>query len=333
MDDFALNPLLFEMANEVVEVMQVDDDHPSPTELAASDDEQANQNDNMEVKLEKRKREEGEGLDAGIGSPLPAPAAPTVPSEDDADLESPNKRPSRGSEPPLSASEIRNLLCGHVSEMRDAWRSFQTRLDTVEGQQVAHSLELGTLGTRTTVLEKETHALKNKQTQVSKSMDELALEVKNMKVQMGELQDKSKQAPHRPAQPAGAAPADPWGDYIRRRGQQQLQPQHPAAHSRADQPGSSNSVPDRNETLTEDEKKTLVIGGWLRDTKRAVIEQEAQQVLSLEGIKHLIDSDKLQIYGPRRSVGMLKFELRQDEEVEDLRNRMWDTVKFLAQLN
>ena len=243
--------------------MQVDADGPSPTEIAASDDEGDKISGNMEVQTEKRKREETK-MEAGIGSPIPhlSPFG----EEDDKDLESPSKKPQTAGEPPLSMGEIKNLLCGHVNEMKNAWSSFQTRLDSLEAQQVAQNVELGTITTRTTVLEKDTHGIKAKQASTTKKVDELAQEVQNMKVQMGEIQDKVKKTTSSGAAPAGHAPAppngqDPWGDYLRRRRGSSAGPSGPADVPRGDVPPAN----DRGDTLTEDEKRTLVIGGWLRD--------------------------------------------------------------------
>ena len=55
-------------------------------------------------------------------------------------------------------------------------------------------------------------------------------------------------------------------------------------------------------------------------------------MLGLEDLKKLIDVDKLVIYGPRRSVGMLKFTLREGESQGELRNRMWETIKLISNL-
>ena len=306
--------------------MQVDADGPSPTELAPSEDDADVKQVDMEAQPEKRKRDDVK-LEAGIGSPVASP----IPDGPDADLESPSKRPQRGSEPPLAVDEIRQLLCGHVAEMKDAWKSFQSRLDSVESQQVAQNLELGTLHTRTVTLEKDAQGLKTKHTHFTKKVDDLAQEVKNMKVQMGEIQEKigSSVTPAAPAPAGTALPSgnDPWGDYLRRRGHQ------PAAGSKdaGRHDGAGPATNDKADTLTDDEKRTLVVGGWLRDTKRTIIEQEFSAVFAMEDFKKLVDSEKLQIYGPRRSVGMLKFDIREGEDAEAMKKRMWEVVRFFQQ--
>ena len=67
----------------------------------------------VKVKQEKRKREKKSRCEAA--------AARAVPSEDEGDLESPTKRASCAEERPLTAKDIRELLMGHVTEMRSAW--------------------------------------------------------------------------------------------------------------------------------------------------------------------------------------------------------------------
>ena len=302
-------------ANMLEAVVDVEAEHGSPTEIAELSEEDLMPG--KHVKLEKRKR----------GDPRDRP----VPGDDDADLDSPSKRPPR-SEPALTASDIKELLSGHVLEMKAAWRTFQGRLDHLEGVQekqgeaIDHYGEkLGQLRTRTKVIEKDMVTHRQTQQQTTKHLDELTEEVKNLKVQwddmQGKLSDGKGPLPGAPSVAAGAP--DPWAAYLRQRDAQQPQ-QAPGS-------GSTSSNPtDKGDVLTEDEKRTLVIGGWLRDTRKAVIEEEFAQILDVEEIKSFVDADRLIVYGPRRSVGMLKFVLREGETQEGMRNRMWGMIKALA---
>ena len=301
----------------------------SPTEIAEDSD--LEPEPGMKPKLEKRKRE-CRRRDPGV-HPVPG-------SEEENENESPSKRASR-SAGGLSASDIRDILSGHVLEMKAAWNTFQGRLDHIEGVQEKqgealdhHGEQLGQLRTRTKVLEKD--MITNKQTQqlAAKHLDELTEEVKNMKVQWEELQDKhlhnrtSLQGGPPPAQsgPTHGGALDPWATYLQQRGDVQLgQGVRPRANTSVD-------PVDKGDTLTEDEKRTLVRGGWARDTRRAVIEEESLHVLNHESVKHLIDAEKLLVFGPRRSVGMLRFSLREGEVFNGMRNRMWETVKAIANL-
>ena len=118
---------------------------------------------------------------------------------------------------------------------------------------------------------------------------------------------------------APGSSSDPWGEFLRRK-QSNVNAENGVNSSK-------NDPPDRGDTLTEDEKRTLVVGGWLQDTNRSVIEEEAAIIFNHEEMKALIDVDRLAVYGPRRSVGMLKFVVRDGETYNNIRNRMWEVVK------
>ena len=297
----------------------------SPTEIA--EDSQPDQEHGVRPKMEKRKREERLRDHPGV---VPVPG-----SDNEEENESPSKRPPRASRG-LTASDIREILSGHVSEMKAAWSTFQGRLTHLEGIQEkqgealdCHGEMLGQLKTRTKVIEKDMVSHRQAQEQTARHLDELTEEVKNMKVQWEDLQSKppgnfalQRGAPS----PALAGPSDPWSAYLRHRGEV------PAAQNSAPVPRAVTDPSDRGDALTEEEKRTLVIGGWARDTRRAVIEEEFSVVLAQEAIKSLTDAEKLLVYGPRRSVGMLRFTLREGEAFNDMRNRMWETVKAIANM-
>ena len=250
-----------------------------------------------------------------------------VPSEgDDDDLDSPSKRPQRSLEAPLTAAEMREMLSGHLSEMKLAWGAFQNRIDKVEAEQSKNNFEVTNLQSRTRVVEKDLISQRKTTEQNAAAIDNLAQEVQGMKVRLDEFQ--SKEA----SRPSGAPPvpppqqSDPWGDFLRLRDQAQARPSegHGVNHG--------SGEPDRGDTLTDDEKRTLVVGGWLQDTRRAVIEEESLILFQHEDIKPLLDSDKIAVYGPRRSVGMLKFNQRPGEGFNEVKERMWKVVKAVAAL-
>ena len=308
----------------------------SPTELAEGSDvdlpspasaNPADVKEESKVKIEKRKRErkkQREGRAAPVGT--------TIPDTDDEDLESPTKRASgSGHDPsdrPLTASEIRELLVGHVQDMRSAWTSFQGRLDKVEHDQARTHEAVSSLQCRAQVVEKDVARQRQVAEEHSAGLENLTAEVKNMKVRLDGIENAAKKNHDKSATSAPpTSNPDPWGEFLRRRDQQ-----HSAegARQRAPTPGG-NEGPDRGDLLTDDEKKTLVLGGWLQDTKRSTIEEESSFLFELQGVKEILDADKLLVYGPRRSVGMLKFKLRDGEEEKDLRERMWTVVRTLAQ--
>ncbi|CAE7555067.1 pol, partial [Symbiodinium sp. CCMP2456] len=214
--------------------------------------------------------------------------------------------------------------------MKNAWKTFQGRLDVVEQNQKTQEGDITTIKTRTKVLERDNMATKGRLDRTGKKMEEITEDVKNMQVQIGELQEKTKQLTEAAGSKQAPPPVppqqpDPWGEYLRRNGRTVAPPVSPPLPS-------PSAQGEKGESLTEDEKRTLVLGGWLRDTKRAIIEQEFADIAAIEGFKALVDTDKLVVYGPRRSVGMLKFQEREGEDYNAVRNRMWETIRFLQQL-
>ena len=328
------------------EVMEVDKEIVgSPTEVAEGSDldlagpegDAATIKDEQKVKIEKRKRERKKMKEEG--QPVPH----TIPDSDDEDLESPSKRANgdgpraRGAEPhgqrhedaPLTSSEIRSLLLGHVQEMQSAWTSFQGRLDRVEGEQSRVSHQVTDLQSRTHVVEKDLAHQRQVTDQQTANLESLTTEVKNMKVRLEEINTSrnasSSAAPTAAARQEGNP--DPWGEFLRRRDNNGT-----AANEGVKSSAVPDQTPDRGDQLTEEEKKTLVVGGWLQDTKRSIIEEESAFIFDNPDIKPLLDATKLNIYGPRRSVGMLKFSLRDGELDKEMRERMWGVIRALAEL-
>ncbi|CAE7358661.1 unnamed protein product [Symbiodinium sp. CCMP2592] len=318
------------------EPMEHEEEKGSPTELAESEAEQNTvEKMDLEVKQETRKRERPSRSRKVVRDPAFAQVVPVLDEDDDDDLNSPTKRPLHG-DAPLSGNEIRELLFGHVTEMKEAWRSFQGRLDRVESEQLQHGHEMINIRTRAAALEKTSTNLQTTQIKVNKSLEELAEDVKKMKVRIAEVEKRPTESramaaggnglPGDVPQPKDA-PVDPWAAFYRNRDR--------GSGERVTSAGTTGEIPsgsnDRGgDFLSEDEKKTLVVGGWARDTKRTIIEEESAALLNTDGIKALIDVEKLSVFGPRRSVGMMKFVQREGESLADVKNRMWAVIKLFS---
>ena len=316
-------------------VMEVDKEPVgSPTEVAEESDVELDPNNSkssevkeeQKVKIEKRKRERKKARDEH------APAAQTIPDSEDEDLESPSKRANGdrqtsrgGDEAPLTSSEIRSLLLGHVQEMQSAWTSFHGRLERVESEQGRIASRMDDVQSRTLVIEKDVAHQRQVAQDNATNLDNLAAEVKNMKVRLDEIGTAKVPAAVSPRPPYAEANPDPWGEFLRNRDQ--------ARHADDGKTLQQDKAPEnRGDQLTEDERKTLVVGGWMQDTKRAVIEEESAFIFDNPEIKPLLDSTKLNIYGPRRSVGMLKFACREGEVEKQMKERMWGVVRAIAQM-
>ncbi|CAE7291589.1 pol [Symbiodinium sp. CCMP2592] len=327
------------------EEMQVDPH--SPTELAEGPD----VSDVEFVGDAKRKRDPAASPSASLRAAAARAALRNLPGDGDTDddesdsQESPTKRPhaaSSSTDAPVSGRELRSLLKGHVRSMKEAWSEFEGRLSKVESQQRRHKGDVESLKGRTKVVERDLVTNKKDQELCNRKVGELAEEVKNLKVQWEDLKmkgpflpDPDPQAPLHPP-----VPFDPWGDYIRKQ-QDWPAPFGPPQRSKpsgakgeAARPGNPRDPrPLPAESLSEDEKRTLVIGGWLADTRRALIEEESDALLQHPTIRPLLDNAKLSVFGPRRSVGMLRFAQREDEpHFEAVKERMWKVIKAVSEL-
>eukprot|EP00439_Symbiodinium_sp_Y106_P019126 s5385_g2.t1 len=299
----------------------------SPTEIAEEEDgsdAEVGAGSAWGARVEKHKKEKRKRTDEARKT-RSSPPGHDLDDDEDEDLDSPSKRPQLGGgDAPLTGNELRALLFEHVTEMKTAWTSFKgsfhDRLSNVERDQKGTHVEVTNLQSRTRVLEKDLVGCKQQTAKNTAKLDELAEEVKNMKVHLASSE------PGRGSVQPGVSnggdvpqgPSDPWGDYLRRKRQDEKQ-EVAEPHGKSD-------------ALTEDEKRTLVLGGWLQDTKRSVIEEESAVILQMEEVKALLDSDKLAVFGPRRSVGMLKFVMREGESYTDVKNRMWEFVKVVSRI-
>ena len=133
---------------------------------------------------------------------------------------------------------------------------------------------------------------------------------------------------------------DPWANFLRRKGNDKQGfgggggrglPDDDQGHARPRGAGR-DGLRGGDEELSDLEKHTLVIGGWNQDTRRGTIEEEAAHLLKLEGIKDFLDCEKITVFGPRKSFGVIRFVQREGENYTLVRERMWAVVKFIAAL-
>eukprot|EP00439_Symbiodinium_sp_Y106_P076100 s139_g15.t1 len=297
----------------------------SPTEIAADTDEE------LEPKVEKRKRET-RGREGGV---LVAGGVAAPAESDDDELDSPTKRALKSSghsdDRQLTAGLLRDLLADHRRDLQQAWTVFEGRLGKVESQQLRQTGELASLNGRVKINEKDVSVVKKDLATGEKRVDKLTEEVQieGVNAKMNEVHSGKGEVN---AEAGGAG--DPWGDYLRRQraGGDITGTSKSAAPNTGGQGGLGGELASSDQ-LSEEDRRTLIVGGWLQDTRRVTIEEEVAPLLSHPDIKPLLDVERLAIYGPRRSVGMLKFNVRSDEgRPEDLRARMWKVVRKISEL-
>ncbi|CAE7593269.1 unnamed protein product [Symbiodinium necroappetens] len=318
----------------------------SPTEVAENESDMEveiavkKEEVDMGPKMEKRKRRDEFDSDGGEAG-----------RRDRDTEESPSKRPPprgelRPDDRPVSGSELRQLLQLHAQDMKEAWKTFEHRLDKAEGRldrtEVIQKKQVGdiaSLAGRVKINEKDVQNIKKASDSMQPKLDSLTEDVKNLKVQLEEVRNREPDARTVEGEFAKVGPVaqpDPWGDYLRRRnGVATTGGRVPGSAARGDPnlggEGASGSGRSAGDTLSEEDQRTLIVGGWLQDTRRAVIEAEAEGVLKLPEVAPLLDAEKISVFGPRRSVGMIRFSLREGENFAAMKERMWKVVRAVAQ--
>ena len=247
---------------------------------------------------------DAEGMAAGGtgGSPSRAKRA-----RDPASEGAVNRALSPGDDRPVSSREFRSMLQQHLHAMTASWGEFSKRIEAVESEQVNSKRATESLFSRVAQTERK-HA--DSESRLSKLEKDVAA-----------LREGSTEG----------VPSDPWQVYRQKNGP--LPPKGapgvkvPVGDPR-EQPQQQQQQQGREE-LSEEDKRTLVIGGWSQDTRRQVIQDEALGFLQREDVRGLLDANELTVYGPRRSFGLLRFQAREAEAPQDVRNRMWQVIQAL----
>ena len=274
--------------------------------------------------------------------------------EEDGEVESPSKRANardakdgEAADGPISGKELRYLFAQHLQsvkqELQSTWGDVRGRLESVEAATRQNKEQMSQLGGRMTVAEKDNVLQQRELSRHKERIDDLDGAVEELKKQMEEVKvqvnERDKQSVAANGARGSSEPhqSDPWAMYLR----QQRASQAPLQSLGDQQMGGNNASrrrlpnhggePDR-EGLSEEDKRTLIIGGWLQDTKKEVIETEAQTLLGREEIKALLDTDKVTVYGPRKSFGVIKFKEREGENYYLVKERMWGVIKIVNAL-
>ena len=226
--------------------------------------------------------------------------------EDEGD-DVPGRRPlSPGGDQPVTSREFRALLSQHFAEFSRSWQSMESRVAGVEHEAKTSRQERAILTSRVTQIERKEADLETKVHDLTKTVEDL----------------KKEGVKHAPSGSAGGG-GDPWAEYRARhgpvgargdvgRGEGLQQPQGP---------------PVGREELSEEDKRTLVVGRWLQDTKKHTILEEGNPLLQRPAIRGELDHTELQVWGPRRSFAVLKFDVRPGEQLQDVRERMWKVIR------
>ncbi|CAE7408164.1 pepD [Symbiodinium sp. CCMP2456] len=234
-----------------------------------------------------------------------------LPGAKPAEDESPTKRPQEDDQlMTVSSRELKALLGEHLREMKEAWGDIKDRVSNVEGQVKGQKKELKAVKHK--AVDQTIMGIQAKGDATARKTEELEGEIERIKTQLAGLQTDG------PNQGKGdnEARLDPWAEYLRR-----------------GDPGRTTATPSKDEKpgLSEEDQRSLIVGGWLADTRRLTIENEARDILEQPSFAALVDSPKLTIFGPRRSFGILRFKLRDNEAIQGVKGRMWEVVNKIRQ--
>ena len=213
---------------------------------------------------------------------------------------------SPGDDQPVTSREFRAMLQQHLQAMTASWGEFSKRLEGVE-QESAHG-------------RREREGLFTRVAQVERKQGEGDARITKIEKDLAALKEMKD------VQPPKGENMDPWQAYRAKHGA--IPPKGSLNHNPAAAGGDPREAPGRDE-LSEEDKRTLVLGGWAQDTKRQTIQEEAGVFIRREDVKDLLDVSELTVYGPRRSFGLLRFQVRTGESPGDVRNRMWQVIQAL----
>ena len=206
---------------------------------------------------------------------------------------------SPGDDQPVTSREFRAMLQQHLQAMTASWGEFSKRLEGVEQDNARGRNERDSLFSRVA--------------QVERKQGEGDVRIAKIEKDLAALKEMKD------GQPQKGENMDPWQAYRAKHGA--LPPKGAPNPNPTAAGGDPREAPGRDE-LSEEDKRTLVLGGWAQDTKRQTIQEEAGVFLSREDVKGLLDASELTVYGPRRSFGLLRFQVRSGETPGDVRNRM-----------
>ena len=286
-----------------------------------------------------RKRDEGAmAVDATGGSPgrgkrTREPAGPSGarPRRHGGDRPDDGGAEPIGSESaPVTSGELCRLLEVHLGPLAASWSEMTGKVKDLEEEREKDRQARDALLGRVVHIEQERTEIKTEREAMHGRLARVEQKTAGVDAQIVRLtkdvEDLKQKASVTPAVGSGSgAKNDPWAEYRVKHGPAPGMPGSTASTTgqRDVPPGGSVA----GEELSEEDKRTLVIGGWAQDSKRQVILDESAGFLGRAAVKDLIDQTSLTVWGPRRSFGVLEFVLRDGESPQGMRDRMWGVIQ------
>ncbi|CAE7798317.1 pepD [Symbiodinium sp. CCMP2456] len=213
------------------------------------------------------------------------------------------------------------LLGQHLQEIKAAWGNIESRVQQVEGVVKNQGKELKAVHLKQKQSDQKMAGVQAKGDATARKTEELEGELTKLRTRVDEIAANAESTVNKNG-------PDPWQDYLNHtKGGQK------GGHRLKEGNGQASQNPgeDRRHELSDEDKNSLIFGGWLPDTKRATIQNEAESILKDENFVNLVDSPSLVVFGPRRSFGLLRFKQRDQETSVALRARMWEVVTKIRQ--
>ena len=211
---------------------------------------------------------------------------------------------------PVTSDEIQRLLEMHLGPIAATWKEMTGRVSALEQSSGQLKKDRENLHGRLDRVEK-------REATVEKKVEELAKEVEGLKARGG----------------AHGAPGandnqklDPWAEYRSKHGPPPGMPAHSGGADRG-LPRQVDPGQGAQDELSDEDKRTLIVGGWAQDSKKQTILDESMGFLARDDVKDKIDQKELIVWGPRSSFGVLKFQLRDGESHKEVRDRMWGVIQ------
>ena len=303
-------------------------DLPSPTEVATAsevdvDEEEvdaaARRDARRARKSKRRAEEEAEASDASPSKT--ARGRPSAGSGHGPEGESGGGAAGGGGG---DVDAIRRMLEEHLSSMRSSWGSVAARVERVEVRQAEHADRISTLEDAGDFQARRTESLGAQIEGLEQKMEALSRDLASLKVGGAGIGAGLSN---------GGAHPDPWQECLTRAakgdgaGGDAVGGGGGGGGGGGRGGGGSNPKDSKDGGLSEEDRRTLIFGGWLQDTKKATILAEVQAAFQLPEVAPLLDNTDLIVFGPRRSFGMLRFVHRQGEDHQQLRERMWGVIR------
>ena len=215
---------------------------------------------------------------------------------------------------PVTSGELRRLLEVHLGPIAASWTEMTGKVKSLEEERDRDRQEREVVLGRVVHIEnervdekKDREVMHGRIARMEQKGAGVDAQISQLTKDVEDLKQRTMAKPAPSGGNAGDGRSDPWAEYRVKHGPAPGMPGSGAAGPGHRDAPSGGSV--AGEELSEEDKRTLIVGGWAQDSKKQVILDESEGFLGRSAVKELIDQTALTVWGPRRSFGVLKFVL------------------------